>query len=111
MINECDFIFENKYVLFFYVIEPHYHSITTLAYFIMIICSLFDYYYLILHFLFFFDQPCRWHKLVVRCLILVREVWGSNPEPIKFPTRVATAATLMCESWRRSVELGTRAHL
>jgi len=37
---------------------------------------------------------------VVRRLLLVREVWGSNPEPIKSPTlceRLATAATF--EVW------------
>jgi len=35
---------------------------------------------------------------VVRCSLLVREVWGSNSEPIKFPTRsqrLATVATLV----------------
>jgi len=44
-------------------------------------------------------------------LLLLREVWGSNPEPIKSPTsyqRLATAATLMCVGpWRKAVELGT----
>jgi len=35
----------------------------------------------------------------VKRLLLVREVWGSNPEPIKSPTRChwhATVATLKC---------------
>jgi len=47
---------------------------------------------------------------VVRCLLLVREVWGSNSEPIKSPTRcqrLATVAALMCGPWRIAAELGT----
>jgi len=47
------------------------------------------------HQLFFTGQTAQ----VVRRLLLVREVWGSNLEPIKSPTRcqrLATAATLMC---------------
>jgi len=41
---------------------------------------------------------------VIRRLLLVREVWGPNPEPIKSPIhcqRLATAATLMCGPWRK----------
>jgi len=40
----------------------------------------------------------------------VREVLGSNPEPIKSPTscqQLATAATLMCGPWRKAAEMGT----
>jgi len=47
---------------------------------------------------------------VERHLLLVREVWSSNPEPIKSPTccqRLANAATLMCGPWRKTVEMGT----
>jgi len=42
--------------------------------------------------------------MLIRCLLLVREVWGSNPEPIKPLTRcqwLATAAILMCGFWRK----------
>jgi len=38
-------------------------------------------------------------RIVVRRLLLVWEVWGSNPEPIKSPIRCqrfATVAALMC---------------
>jgi len=41
---------------------------------------------------------------VVRHLLLVREVWDSNSESIKSPTRyqrLANAATLMCWLWRK----------
>jgi len=47
---------------------------------------------------------------VVKRLLLVREVWGSNPKPIKSPTRCqqpATAATWMCGPWRKATEMGT----
>jgi len=47
---------------------------------------------------------------VLRRLPLVREVWGSNPEPIKSHTRcqlLVTTATLMCGSWRKAAELDT----
>jgi len=47
---------------------------------------------------------------VVRRLLLVRKVWGSNPEPIKSPKhcqRLATVATLMCGPWRKAAEMGT----
>jgi len=46
---------------------------------------------------------------VVKRLLLVQEVWDSNPEPITTPTRcqqLATVATLMCGPWRKAVELG-----
>jgi len=36
---------------------------------------------------------------MLKCLLLVWEEWGSNPEPIKSPTRcqrLATIAILMC---------------
>jgi len=42
---------------------------------------------------------------VIRGSLLVREVWGSNPEPIKSPKRcqrLATFATLMCEPLAQS---------
>jgi len=45
---------------------------------------------------------------VVRQLLLVREVWSLNPEPIKSSTRcqrLATAATLMCGPWHKGAEL------
>jgi len=47
---------------------------------------------------------------VIRRLPLVREVWGSNPEPIKSPTRcqrLATAAPLVRGSWRKAAEMST----
>jgi len=47
---------------------------------------------------------------VVRRSLLVREVGGSNLEPIKSPTRcqrLATVATLMCEPWAQAAEMGT----
>jgi len=39
----------------------------------------------------------------------MREVWGSNPEPIKSRTRcqrLSTAATIECGSWHKATELG-----
>jgi len=45
---------------------------------------------------------------VVRRSLLVREVWGSNLELIKFPTRyqqLATVAALMCGLWRKAAEM------
>jgi len=47
---------------------------------------------------------------VVRSWLPVREVWGSNSDPIKSPTRcqrLATAATLMCGPWRKAAEMNT----
>jgi len=47
---------------------------------------------------------------LARRLLLVREVWGSNLEPIISPThyrRLATAANLMCEP-RRKAAVGRR---
>jgi len=47
---------------------------------------------------------------VLRRLLLVREIWGSNIEPIKSPTRcqrLATAATFMCGPWPKAAEMGT----
>jgi len=44
---------------------------------------------------------------VVRRLFLMREVWGSNPEPIESPTRcqrLVTAATLKCGPWCKATE-------
>jgi len=31
---------------------------------------------------------------IVRRSLLVREIWGSNPEPIKYPTRCQRLATV-----------------
>jgi len=45
----------------------------------------------------------------LRRTLLVREVWGSNLEPNKSPTRyqqLATVATLMCRPWRKAAEMG-----
>jgi len=47
---------------------------------------------------------------VVKCLLLVREIRGSNSKPIKSFTRCqqpATAATLMFGSWRKAAEMST----
>jgi len=47
---------------------------------------------------------------VVRHSLLVREVWGSDPEPIKFLTRcqqLAIVAILMFGPWRNAVEMST----
>jgi len=47
---------------------------------------------------------------VIRRLLLVREVWGSNSEPKKSPTRyqrLATAAILKCGPWCKAAEKGT----
>jgi len=47
---------------------------------------------------------------VVRRLLLMREVWGSNPKPIKSSTRcqrLTAASTLMYGPWRKAAELGT----
>jgi len=46
---------------------------------------------------------------VVRRLLLAREVWGSNPDPIISLTRcqrLATVATLKCGTWRKAAEMG-----
>jgi len=48
---------------------------------------------------------------VVRRSLLVREVWGSNPEPMKSPTRcqrLATVATLIVWALAQSREDGHR---
>jgi len=48
---------------------------------------------------------------VVRRSLLVREVWGSNPEPIKSPTRcqrLATVATLIAWALAQSRGYGYR---
>jgi len=50
------------------------------------------------------------HKQAVKRLLLVREVWCSNLQPIKSPTRyqqLATAANLMSGPWRKAAKLGT----
>jgi len=47
---------------------------------------------------------------VVRRSLLVWEIWGSNPELIKYPTRcqqLANVATLMCGPWCKAAEMGT----
>jgi len=47
---------------------------------------------------------------VVKKFALVREVWGSNLEPIKSSTRcqrLATVATLSYGPWRKAAEMGT----
>jgi len=47
---------------------------------------------------------------VARRSLLVREVWSSNPEPIKSPTccqQLVTVATLMCGHWRKAAEMDT----
>jgi len=46
---------------------------------------------------------------VIRRSLLVQEVRGSNPEPIKSPKRcqqLATVTTLMCGPWRKVAEMG-----
>jgi len=45
---------------------------------------------------------------VVSCMLLERQVWGSNPEPIKSSTSyqgLATAETLKCGPWRKATEM------
>jgi len=53
---------------------------------------------------------------VIRRSLLMREVWGLNPEPIKSPIscqRLATVATLIVprplqpRPWRKAAEMGT----
>jgi len=43
-------------------------------------------------------------------LLLLRKICSSKLEPIKFPTRfqrLATAATLECEPWRKAAKMGS----
>jgi len=42
---------------------------------------------------------------VVRRSLLVREVWDSNPERVKSPTRCQQLTTV--GSWRKAAEMGT----
>jgi len=49
--------------------------------------------------------PCFLSAHVVRRSLLVQEVWGSNPEPIKSPTRcqrLATVVTLIVWAFAQS---------
>jgi len=48
--------------------------------------------------------------MMVRRMLLVQEVMGSNPDPIKSPTRyhrLVIAATLKCRPWHKAAEMGT----